>query len=147
MPGALPLLQRLGVDPDGMPLRGVTYTDGTRRVDHRFRTGPGRGVRRTTLHAALAARADELGVARVAGKVERVVQDDAGVTVSGDELAPVAATGCSPSTGCTRRSGGRSGSSAPVRASPPLRPAEALPRRSRGASSSRCTGRRAPRST
>ena len=61
MPGAVPLLERLGVQPDGMPLRGVTYTDGTRSVTHRFRTGAGLGVRRTTLHAALAARADALG--------------------------------------------------------------------------------------
>jgi flavin-dependent dehydrogenase len=83
MPGALPLLHRLGVDPDGMPLLGVTYTDGRRRVDHRFRTGPGRGVRRTTLHAALAERADELGVARVHAKVDEVRQDADGVEVAG----------------------------------------------------------------
>ncbi|HOW01391.1 MAG TPA: FAD-dependent monooxygenase, partial [Rhodoglobus sp.] len=30
MPGALPLLARLGVDPDGMPLRGVSYRTETR---------------------------------------------------------------------------------------------------------------------
>ena len=89
MPGALPLLHRLGVDPVGMPLLGVTYTDGRRRVDHRFRTGPGRGVRRTTLHAALAARADDLGVARIIGKVDGVEQDDSGVRVSGAELPTV----------------------------------------------------------
>lgn len=83
MPGALPLLHRLGVDPEGMPLLGVTYTNGRRRVDHRFRTGPGRGVRRTTLHAALAARAAELGVQRIDAKADAVHQDADGVSVAG----------------------------------------------------------------
>lgn len=83
MPGALPLLHRLGVDPEGVPLLGVTYTDGRRWVDHRFRSGPGRGVRRTVLHAALAARAAELGVEWIDGKVQAVSQDADGVSVSG----------------------------------------------------------------
>ena len=69
MPGALPLLARLGVDPDGMPLRGVSYRTETRRADHLFRSGEGRGVRRTTLHRALADRATELGITRVAARV------------------------------------------------------------------------------
>ena len=88
MPGAVPLLERLGVQPDGMPLRGVTYTDGTRSVTHRFRTGAGLGVRRTTLHAALAARAEALGVTRVIGKVDGFEQDDAGVEVAVAGMAP-----------------------------------------------------------
>lgn len=83
MPGALPLLVRLGVEPQGMPLRGVSYRQGRRRVDHLFASGAGRGVRRTTLHTALAARAAELGVERVAGKVEQVSQDGAGVAAAG----------------------------------------------------------------
>jgi flavin-dependent dehydrogenase len=83
MPGALPLLHRLGVDPDGMPLRGVSYRRGPHVADHRFETGVGRGVRRTTLHAALAARADELGVDRVSAKVTSVQQHDDGVTAGG----------------------------------------------------------------
>ncbi|HOB56580.1 MAG TPA: FAD-dependent monooxygenase, partial [Rhodoglobus sp.] len=74
MPGALPLLARLGVDPDGMPLRGVSYRTETRRADHLFRSGEGRGVRRTTLHRALADRATELGITRVAARVEAVQQ-------------------------------------------------------------------------
>ena len=61
MPGALPELARLGVDPHGMPFVGVAYLDEKRRVEHRFDEGPGRGVRRTVLHAALRARAEELG--------------------------------------------------------------------------------------
>ncbi len=83
MPGALPLLARLGVDPEGMPLRGVSYRSATRRADHLFRSGAGRGVRRTTLHRALTDRADALGVERVEGRVDTVEQDDAGVTAGG----------------------------------------------------------------
>ena len=92
MPGAVPLLERLGVEPDGMPLLGVTYTDGTRSVTHRFRTGAGRGVRRTTLHAALAARAEVLGVTRVTGKVDAFEQDDVGVEVAVAGMPPMRAS-------------------------------------------------------
>ena len=83
MPGALPLLARLGVDPDGMPLRGVSYRTETRRADHLFRSGEGRGVRRTTLHRALADRATELGITRVAARVEAVLQTNSTVTAAG----------------------------------------------------------------
>ncbi len=83
MPGALPLLKRLGVDPAGMPLRGVSYRKAARHVDYLFRSGIGRGVRRTTLHSALAARATELGVERAVGRVDRVEHDAQGVTAAG----------------------------------------------------------------
>ena len=83
MPGALPLLARLGVDPAGMPLRGVSYNTPTRRADHLFGTGAGRGVRRVVLHDALAARARELGVDRVVARVESVRQDADGVVAAG----------------------------------------------------------------
>lgn len=83
MPGAVPLLARLGVDPAGMPLRGVSYNARGRRADHLFVTGAGRGVRRTVLHSALSARAAELGVERVVARVEDVQQDDSGVVVAG----------------------------------------------------------------
>ncbi|WP_152316706.1 NAD(P)/FAD-dependent oxidoreductase, partial [Mycobacterium tuberculosis] len=59
MPGGLAELTSLGVDPVGLPFHGIAYVGEHRRVQARFRTGPGRGVRRTTLHAALAARAKE----------------------------------------------------------------------------------------
>ena len=81
MPGALPLLERLGVSPTGMPLRGVSYRDGSRVADYRFAHGSGLGVRRLELHRALAARADELGVDRVFEKVTELSQDPAGVSV------------------------------------------------------------------
>ena len=83
MPGAVPLLARLGVDPPGMPLRGVSYRSGSHRADHRFSVGEGRGVRRTTLHAALAARASELGVEHQTDKVAQITQDATGVNAAG----------------------------------------------------------------
>ena len=83
MPGALPLLARLGVDPVGMPLRGVSYLSPHRRADHLFRTGAGRGVRRTALHDALLSRAEQLGVERLCSRVETFTQDSSGVTVNG----------------------------------------------------------------
>lgn len=79
MPGALPELARLGVDPAGMPFVGIAYSDGSahnggRRVEHRFTAGPGRGVRRTVLHAALHERAVAAGVRFLDGRVESVHQ-------------------------------------------------------------------------
>jgi flavin-dependent dehydrogenase len=74
MPGALPELGRLGVDPDGMPFVGIAYLDGKRRVEHRFDGGPGRGVRRTALHAALRERAVAAGVRFHEGRVDAVHQ-------------------------------------------------------------------------
>ncbi|ERK69234.1 hypothetical protein N136_04444, partial [Leifsonia aquatica ATCC 14665] len=56
MPGALAALHRIGVDPAGRPLAGIAYIDRDARVEHRFAERPGRGVRRTVLHAALAER-------------------------------------------------------------------------------------------
>lgn len=86
MPGTVHALARLGVDPTGWPLRGIAYRSAGRGVDHAFRTGPGRGVRRTTLHAALAARAADLGVVVAPGRVTQVDQDDDTVT-AGDVRA------------------------------------------------------------
>ena len=83
MPGALPALARLGVDPPGFALRGVSYRAAGHRVDHRFATGEGRGVRRTALHDALAERARSLGVVVVGGKVDALEQDSQSVTAGG----------------------------------------------------------------
>ncbi len=83
MPGALPALARLGVDPVGFPLRGVSYRNGRTTADHLFDTGSGRGVRRTVLHAALESQARSLGVSFATARVESVEQDAVGVTVAG----------------------------------------------------------------
>jgi flavin-dependent dehydrogenase len=75
MPGAVPALERLGVTPHGYPLRGIDYRDGRRSAQHRFLVGNALGVRRTTLHEALLARAEELGVGFVTDRVDGVRQD------------------------------------------------------------------------
>jgi menaquinone-9 beta-reductase len=84
MPGAVPALARLGVHPRGFPLRGVDYRDGRRNAAHRFVAGNGLGVRRTTLHAALRARAEELGARFRVDRVEAVELDSTGVWTGGD---------------------------------------------------------------
>lgn len=53
MPAALRALHELGVDPQGHAFTGITYRQGTTSAVARFASGPGRGVRRTTLHTAL----------------------------------------------------------------------------------------------
>lgn len=83
MPGGVADLAALGVDPFGMPLRGIAYCDEHHRVQAPFRAGSGRGVRRTTLHAALAARAKELDTDWISARVTTVDQDRLGVTAAG----------------------------------------------------------------
>ncbi|WP_294178840.1 NAD(P)/FAD-dependent oxidoreductase [uncultured Schumannella sp.] len=80
MPGAVPALHRLGVAPAGFELRGVAYRDGRSSADHRFAGGTALGVRRTTLHAALLERAEQVGVRRVAARVLDVEQEGEHVT-------------------------------------------------------------------
>ena len=82
-PGAVRLLGELGVDPLGMPFRGIRYTDGRRSAEALFPHGPGRGVRRTTLHAALADRVRSLGIPVYERKAGPVDQDESSVTVAG----------------------------------------------------------------
>jgi flavin-dependent dehydrogenase len=83
MPGGLSELTSLGVDPAGMPFRGIAYVSGHRRAQAPFRSGPGRGVRRTTLHAALQARAKEQDTEWLRARVTSVQQDAHGVTAAG----------------------------------------------------------------
>lgn len=83
MPGGLAELTSLGVDPVGLPFHGIAYVGEHRRVQARFRTGPGRGVRRTTLHAALAARAKEQDTEWIRSRVATIQQDAHGVTAAG----------------------------------------------------------------
>jgi flavin-dependent dehydrogenase len=83
MPGGLAELMSLGVDPAGMPFRGIAYVSEQRRAEALFRNGPGRGVRRTTLHAALEARAKEQDTEWIRTKVTSVQQDAHGVTAGG----------------------------------------------------------------
>jgi flavin-dependent dehydrogenase len=83
MPAAVQQLARLGVSVEGRPFVGIRYLAPGRSVAARFRAGPGLGVRRTVLHAALTARAADLGIVPVTGTVGQVEQDAEGVTAAG----------------------------------------------------------------
>ncbi|GIG35021.1 oxidoreductase [Cellulomonas pakistanensis] len=83
MPRAVDLLRRWDADPAGRPLAGIAYVRDGLRAEHRFAGSPGRGVRRTVLHAALADRAEAAGVERVAERVTALSQDAGGVTAAG----------------------------------------------------------------
>jgi flavin-dependent dehydrogenase len=83
MPGGLAELKSLDVDPAGMPFRGIAYVSERGRAEATFRSGPGLGVRRTTLHAALASRAKEQDTDWIRTKVTSVQQDAHGVTAAG----------------------------------------------------------------
>ncbi len=84
MPGALSRLAALGVDPSGVDLGGICYLDPGHRAVARFRAGPGRGVRRTTLHAALAERVAAAGVPVEARRVGTVEERGDHVLVDGE---------------------------------------------------------------
>ena len=83
MPGGLAELASLGIDPPGLPLRGIAYLREHRRAEALFRGSPGRGVRRTTLHSALAARAKQRGTEWISTRVTGVDQDAPGVAAAG----------------------------------------------------------------
>ena len=87
MPGAVAELAGLGVDPRGHDIAGIRYLDGRAGgagVSATFASGPGRGVRRTVLHAALAEQLAEAGV-RVDPQPVRSVRDAGDdVEVDGD---------------------------------------------------------------
>ena len=85
MPAALRRLAGLGVAPEGHPLRGIRYADQRHQADARFRHGDGRGVRRTVLHAALAARAAALGIPVLPVRVTSVAQSAGDVVAAGLE--------------------------------------------------------------
>lgn len=89
MPGTVRALDRLGVPVGGHPFTGIRYVgpDGRTTATHHFAAGPGRGVRRTSLHSALAVRASSLGVRVVPGRVRDVVQDGARVRAVLDDTA------------------------------------------------------------
>lgn len=81
MPGSLRELGRLGVDPPGRTFVGVRYLGAGASAEHHFAGDAGRGVRRTALHASLAARARELGVGWGRSRADRISQDGDGVEV------------------------------------------------------------------
>ncbi|MCH1868026.1 NAD(P)/FAD-dependent oxidoreductase [Nocardioides sp. CFH 31398] len=72
MPGAVAALADLGVDPPGVDLLGIRYRGGGTEARADFRAGPGRGVRRTTLHAALRDAVAAAGIPVVERRVRTV---------------------------------------------------------------------------
>lgn len=62
MPDAVARLREIGVEPRGLPFRGIRYFDGNVMAEGNFPHGGGLGVRRTELHEALARRAEEVEV-------------------------------------------------------------------------------------
>ncbi|TDE14259.1 NAD(P)/FAD-dependent oxidoreductase [Jiangella asiatica] len=84
MPGAVAALAGLGVHPDGQPLRGIRYVAGRRSAVADFRAGPGRGVRRTTLHTALRQAVEDADIPIVPAAVGAVGQHPDGVEVNGN---------------------------------------------------------------
>jgi flavin-dependent dehydrogenase len=82
MPAAVRRLAALGVTPDGHPLRGIRYLDAAHQADAPFTRGEGLGVRRTVLHAALAARAAALGIPVIPARVTAFEQHAGHVTAA-----------------------------------------------------------------
>lgn len=91
MPGAVAALEDLGVSPDGQDLAGIRYLDERRCVQAPFRTGPGRGVRRTVLHAALREAVTDAGVTVRHRAADRLTQHAGHADVDGTRAAHVVA--------------------------------------------------------
>lgn len=83
MPGALRALTDLGVDPAGFAFTGITYRQDDHVVTARFRRGPGRGVRRTVLSAALRDAVRDAGVPVFAGDGAEVEVEPGGARIGG----------------------------------------------------------------
>jgi len=62
MPDAVARLREIGVEPRGLPFRGIRYFDGETMAEGLFPLAGGLGVRRLELHQALVHRAEETGV-------------------------------------------------------------------------------------
>ncbi|HKI01816.1 MAG TPA: NAD(P)/FAD-dependent oxidoreductase [Thermoanaerobaculia bacterium] len=62
MPDAVARLREIGVEPRGLPFRGIRYFDGDVVAEGVFPHAGGLGVRRLELHQALVRRAEEVGV-------------------------------------------------------------------------------------
>lgn len=91
MPRGARSLTELGVQVTGLPLRGIRYLDGRHVAEARFLGAPGAGVRRTDLHAALARRAEQAGVAVLPVRVDAVRQDSSRVYAAGLQARYLAA--------------------------------------------------------
>ncbi len=62
MPPALTAVRELGLDPGGRDILGIRYVGSGTSAEAEFAVGPGRGVRRTTLHRELRDAVDAAGI-------------------------------------------------------------------------------------
>ena len=83
MPGAVAALADLGVDPDGVAFGGIRYVRGNRQAEASFSAGPGRGVRRTRLHAALSDAVADRGIDVHHATVDALERRDSRVHAAG----------------------------------------------------------------
>lgn len=83
MPAALTGLHELGVRLEGHPIDGIRYVDAAHSVEAAFRAGPGRGVARTALHAALLDTVAAAGIPVVHRAVAAVADRGGHVEVDG----------------------------------------------------------------
>jgi flavin-dependent dehydrogenase len=91
MPGAVSTLLDLGVHLDGHPLLGIRYVDGQQVAQAAFREGPGRGVARTALHAALLEAVADAGVTVDHRAVQDVEVHEGHVGVDGEPVGHLVA--------------------------------------------------------
>ena len=76
MPDGVAALRALGVEPPGVDFRGIRYVDEVHSAEAPFPGAPGRGIRRTALHAAMTAAVDAAGIeVRWGEKVDSVSLD------------------------------------------------------------------------
>tara|TARA_B100000123_G_scaffold269220_2_gene244967 strand:- start:146 stop:1186 length:1041 start_codon:yes stop_codon:yes gene_type:complete len=97
MPGVMPLLKELDLDPPGRDLLGVSYRQGARQVDHLFPGAPGRGVRRTVLVDAMRAETERQGIERIHARATGLTQDSSRVLLrcaNGDDVESDYVLGC-----------------------------------------------------
>ncbi|HET6208989.1 MAG TPA: NAD(P)/FAD-dependent oxidoreductase [Jatrophihabitans sp.] len=83
MPAAVRTLAELDVRPAGWDIAGIRYLDARHSVDARFRHGPGRGVRRTSLQSSLSSAVSAAGIAVEQRRVAGISQDERSVTAAG----------------------------------------------------------------
>ncbi len=91
MPGAVAALSDLGIATVGEDLVGIRYLAGRRAVEAPFRSGPGRGVRRTSLHAAMRSTAEASGICLEQRHVRQVRPEPDSVVVDDQRFRYVVA--------------------------------------------------------